>query len=87
MTTYIASYDITENKIRSKLAKYLAGFGARLQKSVFMVEVPTWKYKRFVKGIQDITGPAGDVILIKQCLGCRNNAVQLAQKKNQFYIF
>ena len=78
MSTYIASYDITENKIRTRLSKYLSRYGNRLQKSVFMVKVPAWKRKSFVEGIEKITGPAGDVILIRLCRGCMNNAIRLS---------
>ena len=87
MTTYIAAYDISENKIRAKLSRYLSGYGARLQKSVFMVEVPNWKFKRFIQGIEKITGPSGDVILIQLCLGCRKKAMRLSEVKDAFYIF
>lgn len=87
MSTYIAAYDISENRIRAKLAKFLTGYGARLQKSVFMVNVPKYKYQRFVRDIEKITGPDGDVILIRLCAGCQKNAKQLAQKKEVAYIF
>ena len=87
MSTYIASYDISENKTRTRLSKYLSGYGNRLQKSVFMVKVPTWKRKQFVKGIEKITGQTGDVILIRLCRGCMKNATRLSDIEERFYIF
>ena len=36
--TYIICYDISENKIRSRVAKYLESIGYRMQHSVFLFE-------------------------------------------------
>ena len=38
-------YDIVDNKRRTKLAKYLQGFGFRGQKSAFEAVIPKKKYQ------------------------------------------
>lgn len=37
--TYFISYDIKENKIRSRVAKFLEGIGYRVQYSLFMADL------------------------------------------------
>ena len=36
---YLVAYDISDTKIRTKIAHYLEGKGIRIQKSVFMLDV------------------------------------------------
>lgn len=40
---YLICYDVTETRIRSKMSKYLEGFGHRIQYSVFICEASTEK--------------------------------------------
>lgn len=44
-------YDIVENKKRTKLAKYLLGFGFRIQKSCFEAILPDNKFQKLLKGL------------------------------------
>lgn len=37
MTSYLASYDISSNRIRTQIARVLQRYGQRLQKSVFLI--------------------------------------------------
>lgn len=39
MNMYVISYDITDNKLRGKIAKKLEGYGRRVQYSVFECEI------------------------------------------------
>ena len=39
MSMYVISYDISENKIRNKVAKILEGYGKRIQYSVFECDI------------------------------------------------
>jgi len=36
---YIIAYDITENHLRNKVSRILSGFGKRIQKSVFELDL------------------------------------------------
>lgn len=42
-------YDITDNKRRTKLAKYLQGYGFRVQKSAFEAIIPKRKYQKMLR--------------------------------------
>lgn len=45
--TYVISYDIESNKIRTKLAKLLEGYGVRIQYSVFECSLSDKRFKKF----------------------------------------
>lgn len=42
-------YDISDNKKRLKLAKFLQGYGKRVQKSAFEAVLPQRKYEKMMK--------------------------------------
>lgn len=45
-------YDITENKRRVKLAKYLQGYGFRIQKSAFEALLKESVYRKMISGLE-----------------------------------
>lgn len=47
----VVIYDISDNKRRTAFAKYLKGFGVRVQKSAFECILPSAKYEKLIKGI------------------------------------
>lgn len=47
----VVIYDIVDNRRRVAFAKYLQGFGVRVQKSAFECILPEAKYEKLVKGI------------------------------------
>ncbi len=49
----VVIYDVTDNKRRSKLAKYLKSFGFRVQKSAFECILDTKKFKKLTNGIKN----------------------------------
>lgn len=44
-------YDIVDNKRRSKLVKYLSGYGFRVQKSCFEAKISEKKYTKMLNGL------------------------------------
>ena len=87
--TCIVAYDIENNSIRAKLARFLLTKGVRLQKSVFAVEIERHSFKGFLKQIERITGKKGKVAVFRLCIGCQNNAIQLIddKKEHNYYVF
>ncbi|HDH05639.1 MAG TPA: CRISPR-associated endonuclease Cas2 [Nitrospirae bacterium] len=85
--TCVVAYDIESNSIRAKLARFLENKGVRIQKSVFAVEIERHSFKRFLKQIENITGKDRKVAVFRLCIGCRKNAIQLADDKKFFYVF
>lgn len=46
---YLISYDITDNRIRGKIAKELSGYGQRVQYSVFECRITQQQYKELYR--------------------------------------
>ncbi|HOI94977.1 MAG TPA: CRISPR-associated endonuclease Cas2 [Syntrophobacter fumaroxidans] len=69
---YVVSYDISDDRVRYKVAKVLKAYGVRVQKSVF--ECPDLTEKRFLKmkdrleALIDFT--TDSVRYYRQCRGC-----------------
>lgn len=60
----VVIYDIVDNKRRAAFAKYLKGYGVRVQKSAFECILPANKYEKLVKGIPRLIDPAEDQIRV-----------------------
>lgn len=58
-------YDIIDNKKRLKLAKYLAGFGFRVQKSSFEARIPTKKYREMLKRLPEFVSQEDSIRVYK----------------------
>ena len=55
ISLFLIIYDIVDNKKRSKVAKILEGFGARVQYSAFECRLTTQQFKRMKKQLYDCT--------------------------------
>lgn len=69
---YLISYDISDDRIRTKAGKMLQGYGRRVQKSVF--ECPDLTERQLLK-LQDqldrlVDHETDSVRLYRQCKGC-----------------
>lgn len=86
--TYIISYDIQEDRIRAKLARFLEDKGTRLQKSVFAIDIKSHGLKAFLRKVTSITGGAGKVAVFRICLGCERSALQIGtERQRTFHIY
>ncbi len=59
----IVAYDIEDNRRRAKIARFLEGFGERVQYSVFECDLEERHLRRMVAGLQAMMQP-GDAIRI-----------------------
>lgn len=85
--TCIVAYDIEEDKIRGKLARFLEKRGRRLQKSVFAVEVERHAFSALLRQMEMITGPDNKVAVFKLCVGCSKNAIQMSGEQECYHVF
>lgn len=60
----VVIYDIVDNSRRAKFAKYVQGFGVRVQKSAFECILPEAKFEKLVKGIPKLIDPKEDQIRV-----------------------
>jgi len=71
---YIITYDIPDDKRRTKLAKDLLDFGNRVQYSVFEAELDDTLFEKMLQRIDRVINPDEDSIRIyKLCKMCENN--------------
>ena len=61
----VVIYDIVDNRRRAAFAKYLQGFGVRVQKSAFECILPGSKYEKLIKGIPQLIGTEDQVRVYK----------------------
>lgn len=67
----IVCYDITRNRLRSRLHRRLKGYLQPVQKSVFEGELPAWRYGELLEMIESVIDHRTDAVRIYQlCRGC-----------------
>ncbi|MDO4548719.1 MAG: CRISPR-associated endonuclease Cas2 [Clostridia bacterium] len=64
----VVIYDITDNPRRTRLSKYLEGFGVRVQKSAFECILDQATYERLLAGIPGII-QSGDFVRVYKLTG------------------
>lgn len=73
-TYVLISYDITEDKTRTRLAKRLKDFGKRAQYSVFEAEITPAEMKNLRQTLARVKlGPRDSIRLYVLCGTCRTN--------------
>lgn len=69
--SYIVSYDISDDKRRRKISKYLGGWGNRIQESVFICKISNGDFTDFLNGFDDFINTKCDhVAIFRQCASC-----------------
>jgi len=61
---YLVTYDVVDNKRRTKLFKFLLGYGINVELSVFEIVVNNEGLREIVKGIENIIDPKEDAVFI-----------------------
>ncbi len=64
MTTYLVTYDIPDQRRRTRLAKALLDFGPRVQYSVFECPIPSRLLPKLVEQIETLTDPDEDQVRV-----------------------
>ena len=82
---YVISYDISQDKIRTKIAKELENYGVRIQYSVFECELDQKRFQQLyhkllmqMKEIED-----GSIRIYRICTTCRNKIITIGQPLQQ----
>lgn len=86
MLTCLVAYDIEDDKIRNKIAKYLLKIGTRLQKSVFIVQIERHTFRRLQNTLRHFADNQGKIAIFRLCEGCKNNAIQYGSDIALFYV-
>ena len=88
---YLVSYDIPDDRRRTKLAKALKDYGDRVQYSVFECILDARLLESMKKRITDLIDESEDSVRIYDlCAGCEKNIVIIGQgvvsKEEEVYI-
>ena len=68
---WIICYDIVDNRRRAHIAKYLEGWGRRIQKSIFECELSQSELRKVLERIDRELDPDEDrCMAIRQCESC-----------------
>ncbi|GAB6190130.1 CRISPR-associated endonuclease Cas2 [Marinitoga arctica] len=83
---YVVSYDITNDKRRRKVVKYLESYGIRVQYSVFETELNQDQLKTLIKGLKKKINKKEDTIRIYPISKeSRKYIVTIGIDKGKFY--
>jgi len=70
------SYDIVNDKTRTKVMKFLKDFGDRVQLSVFECDLDNDQYSRMKEGVEKLINKKEDrVRYYRLCKGCMSRVV------------
>lgn len=78
----LVSYDIPDNKRRTKLAKILEDYGERVQYSVFECDLTAKQQAKLLKEMEGVMVVQEDSIRVyRLCVGCVKEIKALGQAK------
>ncbi|MCI0660026.1 MAG: CRISPR-associated endonuclease Cas2 [Acidobacteria bacterium] len=82
MQTFVACFDITDDRIRRMVSRRLEHFGIRVQRSVFEISVrsPT-QLLHLKKELNDWIEPGDDIRFYNLCLSCRKKSCDCADTR------
>jgi CRISPR-associated protein Cas2 len=83
---FVIAYDIQDDRQRAKMARLLEGYGTRLQKSVFAVEIPRYRLKRLLRDLRALTAKEDRVMVTQLCSGCQRTARHIGEVEQHVFI-
>jgi len=82
MIVYLVCYDVSDDKVRERVAKVLLGYGNRVQYSVFEVSVRSpAELERLCAQLRAVADESADIRLYRLCEHCRRIARNLAGER------
>ena len=85
---YLIAYDISDDKIRNKIAKYLEKKGLRIQKSLFALEVNKNKIKHILRDLEILRKDDGIIHSFSVCKICAKKSKVIGKKiPDPFFFF
>lgn len=78
---YVVSYDIESDRIRTKLAKLLLGYGVRIQYSVFECRLTDKRFQKLYREVFKLTDgkSEGSVRFYSVCANCEEKIVTIGK--------
>ena len=78
---YVVAYDIEEDRVRTRIAALLGGYGTRVQKSVFECHLEADTLEQLTRRLSEelAEAPGGDVRIYRLCADCYGASVGLGE--------
>ena len=77
---YLVVYDISDDRLRNKVAHYLEEKGLRVQESVFECRTSPGKATKIAQSLADIIGNAdGNIRIYQVCADCLRQSVGVGE--------
>lgn len=85
---YVISYDISSNRMRTKLAKILEGYGVRIQYSVFECRLTEKRFLKLYAEIFQMTEQLeeGSVRFYSLCKNCEDKIVTIGKPLSELAL-
>jgi len=74
---YVIIYDISNDKCRSKISKYLEGKGQRIQESAFECRLLDLEFKEVGTTLQELIKDQGNIRIYPVCENCMQKSIGL----------
>jgi len=85
---YLIAYDISDDKIRNKIAKYLEKKGLRIQKSLFALDVNKNKIRYVLRDLEILRKNDGIIHSFSVCKTCAKKSKVIGKNMpDPFYFF
>ncbi len=83
----LIAYDISDNKRLRKVAKFLLGYGNRLQYSIFELDINLMQYQDIQKRLKTMINEKEDrVTYIPLCAQCEKKIETIGAKLSENYL-
>lgn len=80
LTEVVVAYDVSSNDHRAMLAARLSRWGVRLQRSVFVCQLPAASMEELVTEWEGLINLESDVLhIFRQCANCGSQRTELGQ--------
>ena len=77
---YVIAYDVTDDRKRTKLAKFLLDYGDRMQKSVFEADLEPDEVKEILKKVANWIDKEDSLRIYPVCQACLSRVKTIGRK-------
>ena len=78
---YVIIYDISDNKCRYKISKYLEGKGERIQESAFECRLKEVEFEKIVCKLREWINGYGNIRVYPVCENCMHKSIGIGDIK------
>ncbi|MBF0236905.1 MAG: CRISPR-associated endonuclease Cas2 [SAR324 cluster bacterium] len=85
--SYLVCYDISDPPLLQRVAYYLEKKGLRLQKSIFILNLPQHEIDSVKHTLFKMVGHEHHIMILPLCRSCVNKAVFLGDSIDEYLVY